>query len=377
MAGKEATVYVVDCGLTMGERSHGRSETNLEWALEYVWDKITSTVATGRKTAMAGVVGFRTDGTSNSLGEQEEYQHVSIFQDIGQLLMPQLRQLSNDVKVSQTNTGDAISALVIAIHMIAQTCRKLKYDRKVVLVTDGRGHMATDDLEMISSKLKEDGTQLIVLGVDFDDEEYGYKEEAKDAVKFENEEILRKFCEDLGELGQFGTLAEAVDELQTPRVKSVKPVPSYKGYLTLGNPANYDTALSIDVERYPKIMVARPPTASSFVVRNDMAAGEATQSSANLSNGEGLAEDGAHGGLSSVKSARTYTVQDENAPGGKKELDRDELSKGYEYGRTAVHISESDWNVTMYETTPGFDIVGFVDKKKVSSSCVKLPGTLH
>lgn len=51
---KEATVYIVDVGKTMGERNHGRVQTNLEFAMEYVWDKITATVATNRKTAMAG-----------------------------------------------------------------------------------------------------------------------------------------------------------------------------------------------------------------------------------------------------------------------------------------------------------------------------------
>jgi ATP-dependent DNA helicase 2 subunit 2 len=54
MASKEATVYIVDVGKTMGERSSGRSQTNLDFALEYVWDRITATIATNRKTAMAG-----------------------------------------------------------------------------------------------------------------------------------------------------------------------------------------------------------------------------------------------------------------------------------------------------------------------------------
>jgi ATP-dependent DNA helicase 2 subunit 2 len=44
MAQKEATVYVLDLGRSMGEIRHGRSKTNLEWAMEYVWDKITTTV---------------------------------------------------------------------------------------------------------------------------------------------------------------------------------------------------------------------------------------------------------------------------------------------------------------------------------------------
>lgn len=44
MAEKEATVYIVDVGKSMGERRHGRSVTDLDWAMQYVWDKITTTV---------------------------------------------------------------------------------------------------------------------------------------------------------------------------------------------------------------------------------------------------------------------------------------------------------------------------------------------
>lgn len=44
MAEKEATVYIVDVGKSMGERRHGRLVTDLEWAMQYVWDKITTTV---------------------------------------------------------------------------------------------------------------------------------------------------------------------------------------------------------------------------------------------------------------------------------------------------------------------------------------------
>lgn len=44
MAEKEATVYIVDVGKSMGERRGGRSVTDLEWAMRYVWDRITATV---------------------------------------------------------------------------------------------------------------------------------------------------------------------------------------------------------------------------------------------------------------------------------------------------------------------------------------------
>lgn len=45
MAEKEATVYIVDVGKSMGEKRNGRSVTDLEWAMQYVWDRITATVS--------------------------------------------------------------------------------------------------------------------------------------------------------------------------------------------------------------------------------------------------------------------------------------------------------------------------------------------
>lgn len=44
MADKEATVYIVDVGRSMGECRNGRSVTDLDWAMQYVWDRITTTV---------------------------------------------------------------------------------------------------------------------------------------------------------------------------------------------------------------------------------------------------------------------------------------------------------------------------------------------
>jgi ATP-dependent DNA helicase 2 subunit 2 len=356
MAFKEATVYIVDCGATMGEHNAGRKQTNLDFALEYVWDRITATVATGRKTAMAGVVGLRTDQTKNPLDQEGEYANITVFRDIDQILMPHVRTLRGDLVVSSTEAGDAISALIVAIQMISTKCKQLKYDRKIVLVTDARAPMATDDLAGITTKLKEDDIKLVILGVDFDDADYGFKEEGKDVIKAENEAVLKQLCEDCD--GAFGTLAQAVDELGIPRVKSTKPTPNYKGFLTLGNPEEYDTALAIDVERYPKTMLATAPSASKFVIKSDHGASQATMTDGDETvNGSGE-------GLAAVRNAMNYQVDDPNAPGGKKDIDRDELSKGYEYGRTAVHISESDRNVTTYETTPGLDIIGFVDKNQ-------------
>ena len=215
-------------------------------------------------------------------------------------------------------------------------------------------------------------------------------------------------------------MQQAVEELGIPRLKQTRPVPSYKGQLTLGNPNQYDSAMCIDVsvsfttvygsvfenmnrilvctqglivclhplnyasncsgwmadnflkvERYPRTYVRAPPSASQFVQRLDLSNGHAsTQSSATVIP-EG---DDVHIGpsrqptsnLTNVRNARTYQVSDEEAPGGKRDVDRDDLAKGYEYGRTAVHISESDENVTKLETHAVFEIIGFIPWANVS-----------
>ncbi|KAK7531676.1 putative Ku family DNA helicase [Phyllosticta citribraziliensis] len=360
MTDKEATVYVVDVGKSTGEKRGGRDESDLDWNMRYVWDKITTTVSTGRKTLFVGVVGLRTDETKVNLDDDEGYEHVSILQPLSQILMPQVRQLRDHIRPSNTNKGDAISAVVVAMQMISDHCRKLKYIRRIVLVTDGRGSIDPDDLGQISNKLKAENIELVILGADFDDPEYGVKEEDKDPDKAVNEAILRQFAEDCN--GVCGTMAQAIDELDIPQVKPVRPIPGYKGPLILGTG---DSAMEIPVERYPRIMQARPPTASSYVHRSDLAPGESSQiqSSATVAgNGDGPQTE--HDSLAAVKQATTFHVAEEGAPGGKRDIDREDLSRGYNYGSTVVPISESENDIVELKTEATLDIIGFIPADK-------------
>ncbi|KAB8343035.1 hypothetical protein FH972_022629 [Carpinus fangiana] len=367
MAEKEATVYVVDLGKSMGEKRNSRNETDLDWCMKYVWDKITTTIATGRKTACLGVVGFRTDTTENDLAGEDGYENISVLQPIAQALMPDVRALSQKIKPSRTNNGDAISAVVVALMMMEKFTKKLKYIRRIVLVTDGRGALDPDNIDDIAQKAAADGVELVILGADFDDPEYGVKEEDKDTVKKYNEDQFADFANKCN--GVFGTMQQAIEEMSIPRVKGVRPVPSYKGILTLGNPQEYETAMAIDVERYPRTMIAKALSASNYVVRSE--SGPSQSSSVTLTANvdkdgdvdmvKKEQDDGA-----TIKLSRTYQVFDESAPGGKREVERDSLAKGYEYGRTAVHMSESEENVTKFEADQCLEIVGFVPAENVS-----------
>ncbi|KAJ5165723.1 uncharacterized protein N7500_007553 [Penicillium coprophilum] len=315
MAEKEATVYIVDMGRSMGERHHGRPMTDLEWAMQYVWDRITATVATGRKTATVGVVGLRTDETINDL-DVENFSSISVLFGLGQVLMPDIRRLRETIKPSTTNKGDAISSIVIAIQMILDYTKTNKYKRKIILVTNG--------------------TVVPIL----DDAEYGVKEEDKDSRKAENETLLRNLAEECE--GVYGTLEQAVSELDIPRIKVTKSMPSFKGNLMLGNPEEYDTAITIPVERYFRTYVAKPISASLFGPRPGTEPGSQIPGKGNAE-GDALASTSLHSG-------------------GKVDVERDDLAKGYEYGRTAVPIEQTDENVANLETFAGMGLIGFIKK---------------
>ncbi|KAI5465546.1 SPOC like C-terminal domain-containing protein [Mariannaea sp. PMI_226] len=354
MAEKEATVFILDLGSSMAGTHSGRSESDLDWSLQYVWDKITDIVAASRKTLCVGVLGLRTDETNNKLQEDEGYENITVLQELGPMTMSSLRELRSRVRPSSTEFGDAISAIVVAVDMIDTFTKKLKWNRKIVLVTDGLGLIDADDIGDISKKMNDSNIQLTVLGVDFDDLDYGFKEEDKPDIKANNEKALKRLVEECNN-GVFASIVEAIDELDTPRVKSVKPYKTFDGPLTLGNPEKFPAALSINVERYFKTHLARPLAASTVVVKSEQEGGSQ----------EVLEEDAMEGvEFSAVKQARSYKVNDPGAPGGKRDVEFDDLAKGFEYGRTAVHISESEHNITKIETIKSFSIVGFIPFEK-------------
>lgn len=181
-----------------------------------------------------------------------------------------------------------------------------------------------------------------------------------------NETILKNLAAKCD--GVFATAAEAIDDLSTPVVKTTRPYSTYAGKLSLGDWKTYEeTALYIDVKRYFKTKQMKPVSASSFVSRSTNGAASG-QSSHTLAGDTEMADAPASGGdLAAVKNARNYRVNTTmgGAVDGKLDVERDELAKGYEYGRTAVHISESDENVTKLETFAEFTIIGFIPWDKV------------
>jgi ATP-dependent DNA helicase 2 subunit 2 len=82
--------------------------------------------------------------------------------------MNHLTDLKSKITPSATEFGDAISAIVVAVHIIEnftklKSGKQGKYLRKVVLVTNGQGPMDGNDLDPIAAKINELGIELIVM----------------------------------------------------------------------------------------------------------------------------------------------------------------------------------------------------------------------
>lgn len=359
MADKEAFVYVVDVGSSMANCNTDRAESDLEWSMSYVWDKIATTTQASRKTWCVGVIGFRTDETKNKYQEDDGFDNISVLKELGPIDLPQLKELKNTVKPSNTETGDAVSAIVVAAEMIGEFTKKNKYTRRIYLITDGQGPIDGDDIDEISNRLNDLNIELIVLGVDFDDPDFGFKEEDKPLLKATNEAILKALVGKCNN-GDFATMAAAVDELAIPRVKPVKLVKNFDGPLTLGDPVQFPSAISINVERWPVTKVNRPSAATTVVITQTAGATQSTHTIAGDMDEFQYDEQ-----YSSVAQHRTYKVNDPGAPGGKRDVEFENLAKGYSYGSTAVPIAESEWDLTNLGTEKGFSIMGFVHMDKV------------
>lgn len=156
-------MFILDLGASMAQTNSGRKESDLDWSMRYVWDKITDIVAANRKTLCVGIVGLRTDETSNKLQQDNGYENISVLQELGQMTMSSLRSLQPLIKPSETLSGDAISAIVVAVDMIDTFTKKLKWIRKIVLITDGQGDLDDDGLGDIAKKMNDSNIQLTVL----------------------------------------------------------------------------------------------------------------------------------------------------------------------------------------------------------------------
>lgn len=56
-----------------------------------------------------------------------------------------------------------MDALIVALDMMTKFCKKLKYEKKIYILTDSYSEMNTDGSEQITTALRDDNVQLNVM----------------------------------------------------------------------------------------------------------------------------------------------------------------------------------------------------------------------
>ncbi|EJD55401.1 SPOC domain-like protein [Auricularia subglabra TFB-10046 SS5] len=292
-AGFTVTMFVVDVSPSMGKTRSVELEdgltgqtrvvemTNLEWALRYVKLKIQEMIFHGRKTDQCGVILFGTEGaptadcceTGNIVNEAHGgYDHVIEFIEIAQpnaTTLAKLSEISSTViEDDDAFSADPIDAIIVAIETQEQALStKRSWTRKMIVITDAEAPMELEEWEATVSKINDYGVRTLIVGVDFDDEEFGVQEENKSTIKRENEKFWKEQFVPKLETGIVATCAEVLQDCDKPDIKETKSA-ALSTVLRIGDPEGHpDEAVEITVRTAKATAVTRPPTMKKFAKR--------------------------------------------------------------------------------------------------------------
>ncbi|PWN23548.1 SPOC domain-like protein [Microstroma glucosiphilum] len=277
------TFFVVDISPSMGRtrtvveeffdskgevEQRERTVTNLEWCLEFVSRKTQALIFSGLKTATMGLMTFGSTRTNNAIVDadnaddaaNEGYAGIDEIAQLGQPTVATLELLRLLRACGEDEGGhdaDPLDALICALTSLSdknrggQSASAKSYKKTIYLITDARHRMNKDSVDAIATKIRDERVSLRVIGVDFDDEEFGFKEPKKDTVKAENEAWWHSWLTDLPE-SRIATAAHAIEQATLPNVQMQGSAP-YSSALTFGDPDNrYSTGgvMHIPIKMY-------------------------------------------------------------------------------------------------------------------------------
>ncbi|KAF6765925.1 SPOC domain-like protein [Ephemerocybe angulata] len=387
-AGYTVTMFLVDTSPSMGDvrtvqlppgpdgEERTTEITNLEWALRYVKTKVQEMIFNGRKTDQCGVIVFGSETTDNIVNVQTGgYENVQEYIPIGTPNVNTLAKL--DALEPSTATGDPIDGLIVALETQGQYLAKKKtWTRKIVLVTDGQTEIEMEDWEVTVDRMNELDVRLTIVGVDFDDPDWGYEQPDKSALKRKNEQFFHDLVDRVREgNGVVGTCAHALEEVARPEQKMVRSA-LMGTTLRLGDPdRNAEEALEIMVKASKATALQRPATMKKFALLHDDPKDD--EDGMEVDEEEDTDKPFVYGQL---KMRTEYYVDKNPKEDGEDEdtkmeededkkkerlpdelMDKEVLIRGFKYGTTYVPVPDGQF--PKLETAKGIDICGFFPAK--------------
>ncbi|CAO3576904.1 unnamed protein product [Absidia cylindrospora] len=287
-----------------------------------------------------------------------------------------LRHLSNVTSETGNAKANVMDALILAIHVLVEEYGRLRYSKQIVLITDAVDPIHWRDAADVKAMLQKEDIKLVVIGSDFDADGI-IKHENEDAtisaIKDTNQRNWKTLSDNVDGATMY-SIEEAYESAKGMKTKEVKPTPSYRGFLNIGDPVKYsDRSLAIGIHMYPHMMEAKAPAMKKWSTLSDLAldndqAGSSSSEPRTLSHG--------------VEMIRQYRVKEDDTS--KTEtptpanldtqepqqdatdvVDENELEKVYPFGKTLVKITQEEEDYLQLKTSSGMWIYGFMSKSAV------------
>ncbi|EGC29713.1 hypothetical protein DICPUDRAFT_158675 [Dictyostelium purpureum] len=334
ISSKEAVVIVLDVGIGMTSvlSNNNNNETSpIEDALRSVTLLYQQKLIYSKKDEL-GLVLIGTKGTKNNL-QDDGYQHITVASDIEEPSIETLKYLEN--LGPGESKGDVIDSLIVAMDMLIKRTENKKYQKRIFLVTNAKDPINTDDLTIVKDQFKKIDVKLNIIGVDFTDEEELKKINNKNFTnKQKNEIFLREFADSVD--GVLVPVKQALEMMSFFRSQSVLQRTSFRGALEIS------PELKIPVWGFLKMKQQNLPTLKKISVLAQEKIPTPTT-------------------LDVTQETFFYSITDPD-----QEISKDDLLKGYKYGKSLIPFSKIDESQLKYSSASRcLKVLGFVDRDSI------------
>ncbi|XP_052762081.1 X-ray repair cross-complementing protein 5-like [Mya arenaria] len=333
---REAIAVLLDVGPSMNQAPPGVA-TPLETALEAITMILQRKMFAESKDEVALVL-VGSEETDNPLADDESYQHISIANPLGVVDFDFLQLVQNDVKPT-TTSGDFVDGIVVAMdHLMNALQGKKGFGfKRLIVMSDLGGEFGDDQVDTIIASIKNSGTELNIIGPDFDDDDdagptpgtSGEERKEKTPQQRAGHALVRHILEEVD--GECYSFSEALPALSYFQSRQVRPT-AWKCPLEIG------PELKIPINGYVKVKDFKLKQSWKAVYAKDPEM--------------------------EVGKLRTYHKNDEEET----EVDKDDMVEKHRYGTESVTIPEEDKGNMKYKAEKCFKVLGFTKMENVKRS---------
>ncbi len=188
------------------------------------------------------VVGIGLHGTAetrnamNAEVEDGQYEHIVHHHNVAPVSFATIEALDSAPACAPGGPADLIDSLALAMDAVLTHVKKLKFGKRVLLVTDGTSPASVDDeqFEDIVAQLADSQIDFEVIGIGFAAASSDSPHAPQPTAAAETLDVLRRFEVRLGSQFRLTSLRDAADLAAATRKKATRATSAFSGPLRIG-----------------------------------------------------------------------------------------------------------------------------------------------